>query len=546
MPQAGLKRLDDGYEAYLAEAARIDPTWATQVGIHDYDDRLTRDDDASYEARRAFALRWREQLRSWKPAAEERLDHAIWLAGLEVAVFDCERRDVRAEDPSRPIAAISVVHTMLIKDYAPLERRVADVLRRLEQFPAVFYDAKQNLKRPPRVWTRMALDDLAGSADFFKEIPHLCETVLLKDTVVKSRLDAALALASEAVETYRAFLEKEVYPRSDGVFAVGKEVYDFYLRTAHFLPYDSSQLKTIGESEFSKTRVMLEELARRIDPSKTAKKILEEMKKDHPRSDELVEVYRRETERARRFLIDRNVVAIPEGEKLEIIETPIFERSSIPYAAYQAPGPLDEARIGHFYVTPVSKEASSEEQERQLAGHNSYDIPGTVFHEAYPGHHLQFVYAKAVPSKIRRLNDSPLLSEGWGLYCEELAYETGYFRNDRERLMQLDWRLHRAARIILDVGLHTGQMTYGEAVRFLMEHVYLERPHAEGSVNAYTRSPTYFMSYLVGMRELQRIREECRERLGPLFSLREFHERVLSTGNVPPALIGEELERTWR
>ena len=194
----------------------------------------------------------------------------------------------------------------------------------------------------------------------------------------------------------------------------------------------------------------------------------------------------------------------------------------------------------------MPSDAPPGEAEAQLAGHNVYDMPGTVWHEAYPGHHLQFVYAKGVTSKIRRLYDSPLLSEGWGLYCEELAHETGYFTDPRERLMQLNWRLQRAARIILDVSLHVEGMAFGEAVRFLVDRVGLNREHAVGSVNGYTRWPTYFPMYLVGMLEIMRIREACRERLGERFSPREFHERFMGYGNVPPGLIGPRIAEDWR
>ena len=172
-------------------------------------------------------------------------------------------------------------------------------------------------------------------------------------------------------------------------------------------------------------------------------------------------------------------------------------------------------------------------------------MPGTIWHEACPGHHLQFVYAKDITSKIRKLYVSPLLSEGWGFYCEELAHEQGYFTDSRERLMQLNWRLQRAARIVLDVSLHTGKTSYEEAVDFLVEKVRMNRTHAEGSVNAYTQIPTYFPSYMLGMLEIFRIRAKLWDRLGGRFTIREFHERFLAFGNVPPGLIEGELDREW-
>lgn len=112
--------------------------------------------------------------------------------------------------------------------------------------------------------------------------------------------------------------------------------------------------------------------------------------------------------------------------------------------------------------------------------------------------------------------------------------------------MQLNWRLQRAARVLLDVSLHTGRMTYEDAVRFLVERVRMNKAQAEGSVNAYTASPTYFPTYMIGMLEIVRIREKLRARLGPRFSLREFHERFLAFGNVPPALIEGELDVEWK
>jgi uncharacterized protein (DUF885 family) len=144
-------------------------------------------------------------------------------------------------------------------------------------------------------------------------------------------------------------------------------------------------------------------------------------------------------------------------------------------------------------------------------------------------------------SRLAALADEPT-----NLAALQLTIVAGYYTDKRERLMQLNWRLQRAARIILDVGLHAGTLTYDDAVTFLVEKVKLNKPQAEGSVNAYTQSPTYFSTYLLGMLEIARIREGCRARLGSSFTLREFHERFLAFGNVPPALIEGELDREWK
>jgi len=521
MPQDVTGEVAALYDQYLQERAALDPEWATGVGLHQFDDRLTRWDDASYQARARFVDAWLARIPG------ESLDARLWRNDLLSQQFEHRRRDVRTVAPGIPFGTVSALHDMLVKDYAPKTKRLAEINKRLALIPAMIDEFRPKLGRPPKVWTKTAIDDGEGAIDFLGS--ELGEA------------DAALvAAAKSSYETYLKFLKEVVQPRSDGTFVLGKDAYEFHLKTDHVLALGTDELEKIGRREFEKTERMLEEIA------KDWPAVLEKMKHDHPKPEGLLEYYRKEVARARQYMIDRRLVGIPAWEKLEVIDTPAFQQSSIPYAAYSRPGPLDEAKTGHFYVTPVSKKATAEEAEAQLAAHNVYDIPGTVWHEAYPGHHLQFVYAKDIRSKIRKLNDSPLLSEGWGLYCEELANETGYYTDKRERLMQLNWRLQRAARILLDVALHTGKISYDDAVKFLEEKVKLNRPQAEGSVNAYTQSPTYFPTYLLGMLEIVRIREKFRTKLGDRFTLKEFHERFLAFGNVPPSLIEGELDREWK
>jgi uncharacterized protein (DUF885 family) len=521
MPQDVTQELAGLYDKYLEERAALDPEWASGVGLHAFDDRLTRWDDASYQARARFVDGWLARVPG------DTLDARLWRNDLLSQQFEYRRRDIREVAAGLPFGTVSTLHDMLVKDYAPKPERLANMNKRLALIPAMIGELRPKLGRPPKVWTKMAIDDGEGALEFL-------------GAELGEADKALVAAAKEAYEKYLKFLKDELQLRSDGSFVLGKEAYEFHLKTDHFLALSAGEIEKIGRREFEKTERMLEEIA------KDWPVVLEKMKHDHPKPEGLLEYYRKEVARARKFMIDKSIVGIPEWEKLEVVETPAFQQSSIPYAAYSRPGPLDAAKTGHFYVTPVAKNAKPEEAEEQLAAHNVYDIPGTVWHEAYPGHHLQFVYAKDIRSKIRKLNDSPLLSEGWGLYCEELANETGYYTDSRERLMQLNWRLQRAARILLDVALHTGKMSYDDAVKFLGEKVKLNKPQAQGSVNGYTQSPTYFPTYLLGMLEIVRIREKLRAKIGPRFTLKEFHERFLAFGNVPPALIEVELDREWK
>src|SRR5207247_3883798 len=223
-----------------------------------------------------------------------------------------------------------------------------------------------------------------------------------------------------------------------------------------------------------------------------------EAKSRQPEALKLKDAYRSEVERARRFVIEKRLAPLTPGEKLEVIDTPVFERSVVPYAAYLPPGAFDQDQTGHFYVTPVDTLRRADEQQQQLEGHNYASLALTTVHEAYPGHHLQLCHANRAGSRLRRLADSSLMAEGWALYCEELMHEQGFYLDSLTRLYQLRDALWRACRVVLDVGLHTGAFTFMRAVDYLREQAMLERVNALAEVKRYTLTPTQPMSYTVG------------------------------------------------
>jgi len=537
------RTVDAFFLAYVEQRARLDPNFATRVGIHEHDRRLTRYDDESWRRRQeaaAAALGVASRLDGAGLTATESTDLTLFTSQLLLELHEYERQDARTVRPDIPLGAVGAINDLLIRDFAPREVRAAAAVARLREVPLVCADLRATLGRPPALWTRMAIDDLGGALAFLDTVPELAAgqpgdeaaAGTTPATPPPEGLDEALEAARTALTGYRDFLEAAVLPRSDGDFAIGREEFEYRLRVGYLLDLDAERLLALGQQQFDTTLAELDETARRIDPARGWRVQLAEMMQDHPPADELMEAYTDELQRARSFLIEHEIVPIPE-EELQLRPTPPFMRSTVPFAAYDAPAPLDTSRLGTFYVTPVP--------EAQIRS----DIPGTTWHEAYPGHHLQLVYSKDNPSIVRRINDSPLLSEGWGFYCEQLAHETGYYDDPRERLMSLNWKLQRAARVILDTSLHAFAMPDDEAVDFLVEKVGMGRDQARASVNAYTQSPAYFSSYFLGLLEIVRLREACRTRLGERFTLSEFHARLLRCGNVPPALIEAELA-DWR
>lgn len=252
--------------------------------------------------------------------------------------------------------------------------------------------------------------------------------------------------------------------------------------------------------------------------------------------------YQHAMESARQYVIDHEIATIPEDETLHIIATPPYMRPILPYAAYMPPGILEEKQEGLFLVTPVDPDAPAEEQEQKLKGHYSIKLPITALHEAYPGHHLQLVWANRHARIPRRMGSflSTLFIEGWAFYCEELMEQLGYIGEPLQRLGRLSDQLWRAARIILDVSLHTRGMSVDEAVDFLVNECQLERTNALAEVRRYTSSPTQPQSYLMGKLAILELVEEYR-RAHPKASMREVHDAILQCGSLPPRLMRQRL-----
>jgi uncharacterized protein (DUF885 family) len=306
--------------------------------------------------------------------------------------------------------------------------------------------------------------------------------------------------------------------------------------------YDADQLLETGWEQFRQTQAQMEAVAQEIDPDKSVREVLEEAKASHPAAEDLLDTYRQEMAAIRQYVIDHDIATIPEGETLRIVETPIYLRPIIPYGAYLPPGILEEKQEGLFLVTPVDPESPPEEQEQKLKGHNWAKLPVVALHEAYPGHHLQLIWSNRQETIPRRMGAflATLFIEGWAFYCEELLEQMGYIAEPVQRLGRLSDQLWRAARIILDVSLHTKGMSVDEAISFLVEECQLEPANAKAEVRRYTQTPTQPQSYLMGKLAILELVEDYR-RAHPDASLRELHDAILGCGSLTPQLMRRQL-----
>jgi len=193
-------------------------------------------------------------------------------------------------------------------------------------------------------------------------------------------------------------------------------------------------------------------------------------------------------------------------------------------APHYTPPRLDGGRPGTFWFNT----------ERPTAG-TGWDIEVVAFHEAVPGHHLQLSRLQLLTDlpALQRQRSLPVFSEGWGLYAEQLAEEAGLYADDRGLLGSISTSLMRAARLVVDTGLHFYGWSREQALEFLVDHVPMPREFLADEVDRYVVVPGQALAYLTGKLEIIRIREEAQQRLGPAFSLPAFHAAVLDHGSLP-------------
>lgn len=541
------KRFQALVDMILEYRWKANPVEATFFGIHKYDGEL---DNYSPVFRKKYHQRLKQLAKKLKRfyakkeklTEEELLDLEILHLSIETEVRYEKEYQKYLRDPSIfPSSALNGCNLLIFREFASLEKRGKSLLQRLKLISAFLKQAEKNLKkakRIPKIWTEIGMETTLGGKMFFQiSIREFAVKVpQLKNAILKAAQEA-----EKSFDRYYSFLKDKILPRSKGDFACGKKLFDYLLSDHHQLPYNSAALIKIGQKVIKETQKELKRISKRIDPTKTWSEIAENAKKQHPQTENLLDFYKGEMLKTYNFVKKRDLVTIPPGESLDVVETPAFERHIIPYAAYMPAAPFEENQKGFYWVTPVDSNLPVEEQEEQLQGHNNFGAITTSLHEGYPGHHLQLSINNRINSKVRRIFDTNVFIEGWALYCEEMMYEQGYYPDIRTRLFQLKDQLWRGCRVVIDVKLHAKKMSFDQAVDMLVNVAKLERLNAKAEVKRYTQTPTQPMSYVIGKLEILKLREEYKKLKGEEFDLKKFHDQLLSYGSIPVKLVREEM-----
>ena len=512
-------------KSYYHAWFRFHPETAVDIGIQGYSHLLKPCDDNEIGALAALnemLLSSLDEITLEQLNPDQQIDYRLMRSAAMLELKELIEYDWRYRDPVRflPVHAIYQLGIRHVDDLA------AAYGGRLAAIPGHLRCARSNLldspKLIPPVWLEMAITEAREGAVFMRELHH-------HPVINRYKYFDVLDTAIHALEDFIRFMERDLLPVVEGDFACGDDIFQMRLQHQHGLKEITiDEIYSLGQRLFDETLAELKQVTKEIQGDEDFYALTLKIHAQTNVSTDLLDSYRQGMQQAHEFVEQHDLLSLPHKEQLNVIETPVFLRHEIPFAAYVEPAHTDEEQQGWYYVTLP-------ETDSDWGEHNPVSLRQTCVHEAWPGHHLQFVTANlstTASSLPRLLNPSATLYEGWALYCEQLMQEQGFMNAPESRFILLKDRLWRALRIVLDVELHTQNLSLVLAADRMEQWLGFSHAQAMADLQWYTRSPTIPMSYATGWALIN----ETRSRLQTSeknFDLKNFHGKLLSMGSIP-------------
>jgi uncharacterized protein (DUF885 family) len=551
------------------------PVIATGAGLHTYDDRFP---DMSAGGRAALATWLGEEKRRIAAVSAERLnqrngyDRLLLLDAIDEELFSLTERETWRWNPMVYTHLIgNGIFPLLARENAPASARFSAVSARVRHIPEILAAARANLTHPPRLHTETVIRQNDGAISLLTDdLAKAADRALASGAIAQALRDSlreATAAAMESLHAYGAWLRGDLLPRSTGDYRVTPALYARELRFTLHTDLTPAELLARAEREYARVRREMFAIAvplhARMYPDHAhgplaagataappsapdsvvhavVREVLDRLADSHPAPDSLLDVYRTCIRGLEAFVRERRLVDLPDAP-LAVIWTPAYQRG-VANASLDSPGPLEPQEKAFFNVAPLTSDVSREQAESFLREYNDYMLQILCIHEAVPGHYVQGAHARRYPSVIASVFGSRAFAEGWAVYTERMMLDEGYGGGDPAlRLHQLKFYLRTVCNTILDIRLHTMNMTDGEVRRLLVEGAFQENAEAEGKIRRAKLTETQLCEYFTGAQEIFDLREAYKRTKGAEFRLADFHNALLAFGNMPVRYLREIL-----
>ncbi len=537
-------------DQFLAAYYRRHPVNATFIGVHEHDHRLP---DCSEQGLADSAAEMRRLLGSLRalpaesPTVAESMDRQMAEGFLEIALWELGSAHFERGNPSFYTGeAIFGILSLFLRPFAPYKQRAESAIARLQAVPALLRQGRDAVRAAPAAWTSRAIRECDGALAF---LGSGLEQLAREQGGMDPLLGRAAAAAGAAFGDYRRYLERELTAHPSAGWAAGEEAFDLLLKRGHCLGRNAAEVEAYALDQLERSAAYLAEHAGDFGAADPAA-ALAGLADLHPRAGDYYARFEATWQAAKAAAVAADLVTWPEYP-IRYVPQPLWARRAAPYLyflPYRAPAPFDSVTPMEYLVPPVDGDLSAEEQERRLrAANDSVITLNHVVHHGGLGHHLQNYHAYRAESRLGRIAAvdcasriamfcGGTMAEGWACYATELMAETG-FLSPLEQYSEQHSRLRMAARAIVDVRLHRGTIGIDEAAAFYRERVGMAEGAAHGEAVKNSMFPGAAMMYLSGVDMIHDLRRELSARRGSSFSLRRFHDRFLSYGSVPVALI---------
>ncbi|MGI9235860.1 MAG: DUF885 domain-containing protein [Woeseiaceae bacterium] len=538
---------------YISDLSNLSPVYATLLGDHAADGRLDQVDTAARKETRTLlndyvlALKSidREQL-----SRANQVDAELLLHKVEASLWSLDVLQEWAWDPLHYVKLSgSAIYGLMARDFAPVETRLVNVTARLEQLPRFLAQARTSiqLSRVPKIHAETAIQQNPGLLSIIDSMVIPAMDSLSAEQ--RQRLTDAIETARNAIAEQQTWLEETLLPQATGDFRIGAELYDVKLAFALNSPMSRREITARAEREYQVVRSAMYEVAKTVylakhpftafpdNPDEAYKQAiiraaLEEAYKQLPPRDGIVDIAREYLQQATDFVIEHNIVTMPD-DPVEIIVMPEFQRG-VTVAYLDPPGPLDKGQAAFYAVAPLPADWTEEQVSSFLREYNMLSIQDLTIHEGVPGHYLQLALSNRYPSTLRRVLWSGPFVEGWGVYAEQMMIAEGYMNEEPlMKLINLKWYLRAVTNAIIDSAIHVDGMTRDAAMKLMVEGGFQEEREAAGKWVRAQLSSAQLSTYFVGYQEHFELRDAMEKHWGDEFTLRRYHDQVLSYGSPP-------------
>jgi uncharacterized protein (DUF885 family) len=538
-----MSRFSERVDALLDEFFRLYPVHATAAGMHAFDGEWPDVGPDGRTARLEFAGRWAAAFGGFADAAltaDERIDRDLILSELAALRFDEEDLGEDTWDPLGYVYLLGGgIFPLLARDFAPLADRLSAVASRLEGVPAVVAGARTMLGSRSecpvaKLHTEMAIRQLPGIASLAGDAVAQAKAEASDSAVasITPRLEAAAAVARDAIASFEAYLRDELLPRSTGEGRLGPELFARKLTHTFRANLTAGEIERQARREYDAVRAEMIRIAgsiwtewvpgqpmpteagegsREAADDRIVRTVISAISRDHHQAADLVAFCRESYRGIVGFCRAKDLITVPD-EPLVIDWTPPFLRE-FAGAMLDAPGPLDHGQKAFYFVTPPPDEWTAEQVESYLAEENDRQVELTTIHEGTPGHYLQLVYSNRCPSVVRSVFSSGVFAEGWAVYVTQVMIDAGFHADDPAlRLIHWKFYLRAVVNALIDIGIHTTGMTERQALDLMVRGAFQEEAEATKKYDRARLTSTQLSTYFVGSMEMWSLEREVRRR----------------------------------